>query len=121
MAKRRQTKAASNEPKEYQRQKTGRLVRCPGEAHSNAHIDHCGICAPRWGWVDELAPVDLDAARAARLDVAIGDLSDAQIEQIDREGLGQVVRVTREGRHGSRSSYCVIRWTEPVTPAELPQ
>ena len=22
---------------------------CPGEAHSNLHIDHCGLCASRWG------------------------------------------------------------------------
>lgn len=27
------------------------LERCPGEAHSNAFIDHCSLCAPRWGWV----------------------------------------------------------------------
>lgn len=26
------------------------LERCTGEAHTNAHIDHCGCCAPRWGW-----------------------------------------------------------------------
>ena len=24
---------------------------CNGEAHSNAMIDNCGRCAPRWGWV----------------------------------------------------------------------
>lgn len=24
---------------------------CTGEAHSNAFIDHCGCCAPRWGWI----------------------------------------------------------------------
>ncbi len=22
---------------------------CTGEAHSNPHIDNCGVCAPRWG------------------------------------------------------------------------
>jgi hypothetical protein len=27
------------------------LERCQGEAHSNAHIDHCLSCAPRWGYV----------------------------------------------------------------------
>jgi hypothetical protein len=26
-----------------------KLVHCDGEAHSNAHIDNCGRCAPRWG------------------------------------------------------------------------
>jgi len=27
---------------------------CDGEAHSNAYIDHCGVCAPNWGkvWKD---------------------------------------------------------------------
>jgi hypothetical protein len=29
------------------------LVKCSGEAHSNAHIDNCGCCAPRWGWVGD--------------------------------------------------------------------
>jgi hypothetical protein len=27
------------------------LEPCTGEAHSNPHIDHCFLCAPRWGWV----------------------------------------------------------------------
>lgn len=22
---------------------------CNGQAHSNAHIDHCSLCAPQWG------------------------------------------------------------------------
>jgi hypothetical protein len=28
------------------------LIKCHGEAHSNAYIDNCSICAPRWGWVE---------------------------------------------------------------------
>ena len=27
------------------------LKPCDGEAHSNAHIDNCVTCAPRWGYV----------------------------------------------------------------------
>ena len=27
------------------------LERCTGEAHSNAFIDNCMVCAPRWGFV----------------------------------------------------------------------
>lgn len=27
------------------------LVPCPGAAHDNPWIDHCGICAPGWGWI----------------------------------------------------------------------
>jgi hypothetical protein len=29
------------------------LVPCPGEAHSNPFIDHCMLCAPRWGWAEK--------------------------------------------------------------------
>jgi hypothetical protein len=25
------------------------ITKCNGEAHSNANIDHCMVCAPRWG------------------------------------------------------------------------
>jgi len=28
------------------------LIPCGGEAHSNACIDNCMVCAPRWGWVE---------------------------------------------------------------------
>jgi hypothetical protein len=28
-----------------------KLIPCDGEAHSNPHIDNCGKCAPRWGFV----------------------------------------------------------------------
>jgi len=24
---------------------------CSGEAHSNPHADHCGVCMPNWGTV----------------------------------------------------------------------
>lgn len=52
-----------------------RLVACDGVAHSNAHIDNCGLCAPRWGWVEiPEAFATLDAYRASRCDCAtIGD------------------------------------------------
>ena len=33
------------------------LVPCTGEAHSNAFIDNCGVCAPRWGEVMSYAPL----------------------------------------------------------------
>lgn len=33
-------------------QKAGFLVECHGEAHRNPYIDHCMICAPRWGLVE---------------------------------------------------------------------
>lgn len=33
------------------------LKRCTGEAHSNAFIDNCMVCAPRWGFVGAKEPV----------------------------------------------------------------
>jgi len=33
------------------------LEECGGEAHSNAHIDNCMRCAPRWGFVGKKEPV----------------------------------------------------------------
>ncbi len=32
----------------YYVRKGYRLVPCPGEAHRNAHIDNCMVCAPLW-------------------------------------------------------------------------
>ena len=29
------------------------LVRCHGAAHSNAHLDNCGLCASGNGWIEE--------------------------------------------------------------------
>jgi hypothetical protein len=33
------------------------LEPCGGEAHSNAYIDSCSRCAPRWGFVGPKEPV----------------------------------------------------------------
>ena len=30
---------------------------CTGEAHSNAFIDNCMVCAPRWGFVGKAVKV----------------------------------------------------------------
>lgn len=27
--------------------------KCNGEAHGNPHVDHCGVCMPRWGWISD--------------------------------------------------------------------
>lgn len=32
-------------------ERLGLLVACHGEAHDNPYIDHCLVCAPRWGLV----------------------------------------------------------------------
>src|ERR1700760_3235769 len=60
-------------PVEYVQKKTGRMIPCPGEAHQNPiGYDHCMVCLPRWGEIEELAPIDLAAARAARQDIPVG-------------------------------------------------
>jgi len=33
------------------------LAECSGEAHTNTHIDNCGVCAPRWGLVGDTVKV----------------------------------------------------------------
>lgn len=33
------------------------LTVCTGEAHSNAFIDNCMVCAPRWGFVGKAVKV----------------------------------------------------------------
>jgi hypothetical protein len=46
---------------------------CPGEAHTNAWIDNCGLCAPRWGVVTKYAPIDVVAACRAGKAVMVAD------------------------------------------------
>lgn len=36
---------------QFERYHLPALTPCEGEAHSNAFIDNCMRCAPRWGWV----------------------------------------------------------------------
>lgn len=31
------------------------LTACDGPAHANPHIDNCGLCAPRWGFLGPTA------------------------------------------------------------------
>jgi hypothetical protein len=67
----------TNEPiRIYERQPTGRMLPCPGDAHSNPYIDNCMICAPRWGEIPERAPVDFDVAKRDGLVVCAADVPD---------------------------------------------
>ena len=47
-------------------------VPCAGAAHSNPHIDNCGLCAPLWGRV--VVPVAFPSLQAFR--DSLDDLSD---------------------------------------------
>lgn len=105
-------KTTTNEPKEYVREKTGRLIPCAGEAHKNPFIDNCGMCAPRWGEVEELAPFDLAKARAERLDLPACDLNEAEnAEMMAARDRGEVTLEKAVRKHGWGSRhYHVFRW-----------
>lgn len=103
----------------YEPAKTGRRVPCPGEAHAvgpgraNGHVDNCGLCAPEWGWVDEEAPIDFDAAKAAGQVVPFGYMSDEEYTRADlliSAGLAMHASV-EERRKGCTSYYSVLLWT----------
>lgn len=100
-------------PREYVRAKTGRLIPCPGEAHRNPHIDNCGFCAPRWGEIDELAPIDFFDARESGLDVRIPDIEEhwewEMMMAIRSAGFATMVNVTRKRPWGTQN-YNVLRW-----------
>lgn len=88
---------------------TGRELPCPGEAHSNAHIDHCGLCAPRWGIVKE-AVLDVDAALDAGLAVSVNDVPDARAHEMlkDREHFA-LAWVTQKTGYGSCNFGVFVR------------
>lgn len=103
--------SAATPKKEAKRVKTGNLVPCPGEAHAQevgGMIDNCMYCAPRWGQVEELAPVDMAQARADRLDLRINDLTESQREEVDALEKAGVVNVQMVSTKSA--SYFVARW-----------
>ena len=77
---------AGREIQMYERGTTGNLVDCPGEAHSNAFIDHCGLCAPRWGKVEEVAPLDMGEVRASGMAISCHDLTRDQCKIEESHG-----------------------------------
>jgi hypothetical protein len=97
--------ANTNEPiKVYQRKATGRMVPCDGPAHSNAHIDHCAKCAPKWGEVPEYAPTDLDEARRDGLVVLGRNAPDDLIEHPEKYGAVRIDVLRRDGKR----SHCYM-------------
>lgn len=97
--------ADTNEPIQvYQRKATGRMVPCDGPAHSNAHIDHCGLCAPKWGEVPEYAPADLDEARRDGLVVLGRDAPDDLIAHREKCGATMIDVLRKDGKR----SHCYM-------------
>lgn len=98
---------------EYIREKTGFKIPCPGQAHQfGVDQDHCGVCMPNWGEIDEYALVDLKRAQQERLDISCGDLShtnDAEFACRIRKDLKDELVTLVSIRHGN-VSYMVYRW-----------
>lgn len=109
MAKR--TSKRIKNPPLYERKKTGRLVPCPGEAHSNPFIDNCSLCAPRWGQVEELEPEltleQVVEATHAGYDVALSDVSREAYEALYGARVKFFERTDKTG-YGS-VSFSVVR------------
>lgn len=76
-----------------------RLAPCPGSAHSpdvGGMVDYCGLCAPRWGWLERLSPEAIreiatrkrrgGAASARELARVVRDVLDALDVYAKREG-----------------------------------
>ena len=52
---------------------------CNGEAHSNANIDHCGVCLPRWGRI--LVPDEDYLQRLGEIDAALRELPETETKR----------------------------------------
>jgi len=98
---------------EYKRTVIGTKA-CTGAAHSNAHIDNCMECAPRWGIVDDYAPIDFDAARSAGKVILFGHMTDDEYDQADKlitAGQAEIVsRTVVNGRGKLLTNYNVLRF-----------
>lgn len=71
---------------------TWHFVPCPGEAHSNPHIDNCGLCAPQWGKI--LVPTDCVDLNAWREKYC--KLSDQERVEHDKTRKREKRRIQRE-------------------------
>ena len=96
----------------YVHQMTGREVDCPGEAHSNPFIDNCGVCAPNWGKVPEVLPVDMEEARTLGLAVSLtNDVTNEQVKAECAKGAALIgVNKLRRKNGGLCSSFMVLAW-----------
>ena len=69
------------------------LVPCTGEAHSNAFIDNCMVCAPRWGEVMSYSPLT-PAACQEGFAVPYSDGDRKAFEVAEKAGAVTLVTVT---------------------------
>jgi hypothetical protein len=99
----------------YERKKTGKLVPCPGEAHSNPHIDNCMLCMPRWGEIEERAPIDFGEARLLGQAVPFSGMSHQEhdvAQALTKSDGALQLMVEEKLRGGNLASYYVLAWKE---------
>jgi hypothetical protein len=85
---------------------------CPGDAHTNGHIDNCMVClSNRWGFVKAYAPIDVVAECAKGKAVRASDLSrpgdHKAFDAADANPELQLIGAT-EKRRGSSSHFYVF-------------
>jgi len=96
------------------RRKTGKLVPCDGEAHSNAFIDHCFDCAPRWGQKEEvkfLSEDEMHAALSSGQVVPFSEMTEAAFETaygLMRAKTDYIECKVHERSRGRRLSYQAV-------------
>ncbi len=105
--------AIAGTPVEYPREKTGRMIPCTGQAHQPDVVqDHCMVCMPRWGEVEEIAPMDFVRAEANLWDVPFPGMDSGQnvlARELEEAGRARRIEVTRTYKGGTHS-YLVLRW-----------
>lgn len=86
------------------------LVKCPGEAHENAYIDNCMLCAPRWGQTMSYEPPTVESVLAG-FAVMLSETRDnrAPFEDAEREGKITMVHVTEKTRATTSSFYVWVK------------
>jgi hypothetical protein len=80
---------------------------CPGEAHSNAFIDHCALCAPRWGITTKYAPINVEAACSEGKAVMVADVEGDAFDLAKKSTAVQLIGAT-EKRKGATSHFYVF-------------
>ena len=81
------------------------LVPCIGEAHLNAYIDNCMLCAPRWGRMmsyEKILPEAVGPGEAARY-------SDADSERFMNEAGFEIAQLTETTRAQTTTFFAWVR------------
>lgn len=80
------------------------LVPCIGEAHSNAYIDNCLLCAPKWGQMMSYEKVPLAECKPG-FAVSYNDSELDAFYAAEKEGKVSMVMVTEKTRTTTSSFF----------------